>query len=253
MAAASLQSFQRDFVAALFGDAGAAAAAAQPGFDVYRNTVMVACVDALAASFPTVLQLVGEAWFRDAAAVFVRRHLPTDGGMAHYGEGFAEFLAGFEPARELAYLPGVARLDRFWTEAHLAADAPVIDGRAFATLAPEALATAVVVPHPSARWAGFEGPVYSIWRRHREGLPLDAELPWVDESALVLRPHAEVTWLGVDKAGLAFLAACAARQPFAEAVDAAEVAVPGAADGLGGWLAPLLSAGAFTRIEGDDR
>lgn len=253
--AASLQSFQRDFAAALFGsdDARAGcAAASQAGFDVYRNTIMVACVDALAASFPSVFQLVGEAWFRDAAALFVRGRPPTEGGMASYGEGFAEFLADFEPARELPYLPGVARLDRLWSEAHLAADGPVVGATALAALAPSALAVAVLVPHPSARWASFADlPVVTIWRRHREGLPLDGELPWVGESVLLARPAGEVRWQAMEPSGVAFLAACASGRSFADAVDAAEQAAPGCVDELGTWLPALLAAGAFTRIEGD--
>jgi len=45
-----------------------AALAAQPGFAVYGNTVLKGCIDALQASYPTVCQLVGEEWFRAAAA-----------------------------------------------------------------------------------------------------------------------------------------------------------------------------------------
>ena len=104
----SLPAFQADFFAALFGDADAAgrvAIAGQPGFDVYRNTVMSACIDALADNHPTVLQLVGDEWFREAAAVFVRAQPPRDGGLGSYGKGFADFLAGFEPADALVYLP----------------------------------------------------------------------------------------------------------------------------------------------------
>ena len=33
---------------------------AQPGFAVYRNTVMKGCIDALQANYPAVARLVGE-------------------------------------------------------------------------------------------------------------------------------------------------------------------------------------------------
>ena len=42
--------------------------------------------------------------------------------LVDYGEEFPDFLATFEPAAELPYLSDVARLDRFWTQAHVAAD-----------------------------------------------------------------------------------------------------------------------------------
>lgn len=251
-ATSSLQSFQDDFYAALFGDADAASraeVAGQPGFDVYRNTVMSACIDALADNHPTVVQLVGDDWFRSAAAVFVRSNPPHDGGLGSYGEGFAGFLAAFEPARELEYLPGVARLDRLWMEAHLAADAPLLDGAALAATAPEVLAGAVLVPHPAARWAGFaDMPVYTIWRRHREGESLSGELSWRGERALLTRAGGAVSWRALAPAGAAFLDACRHGLGFADAVESAGAECPGAEESLAAWLPGLLAAGAFTRL-----
>ena len=250
--ASVLDAFQRDFAAALFGEPGRAlpgSIADQPGFAVYRNTVMSACVEALAANYPTVLQLVGDAWFEDAAAQFVRVHLPRDGGLASYGEGFAGFLASFEPAAELPYLPGVASLDRAWTEAHLAADAVVLAASALAALSPEELAASMLVPHPSARWLSFASlPVYTIWQRHRDALPLDDDLVWQGESALVIRPGAAVRWQPIDAAGAVFLTGCANGLRFAEAAAIAEAAASLGASLDAAWPR-LVMAGAFTRVE----
>ena len=71
----TLDDFQREFAAALLGEATSAAGqalAAQPGFAVYRNTVLRGCVDALAANYPTVATLVGGEWFEAAAGRFAR-------------------------------------------------------------------------------------------------------------------------------------------------------------------------------------
>ena len=250
-----MRAFQRDFAAALLGDdaaPGAAALAAQPGFAVYRNTVMAACIDALAANYPTVRQLVGDAWFHDAARLFVHSCRPRDSRLAGYGQGFAGFLAGFEPARELPYLSGVARLDRCWTEAHLAADAPMLAPSAFASFSPLDLAGGVLVPHPAARWATFESmPVYALWQRHRERLPLE-DLPWRGDGALLVRPAATVAWQALSGPGAAFMAACAQGAAFADAVEAA-LGPRGDRDGDGAgieaWLPGLIGAGAFTRLD----
>ena len=122
-----LTAFQDGFSAALIGRAAQApwlsALESQPGFAVYRNTVLKGCIDALQASYPTVCQLVGTDWFRAAAAVYARAQPPRDGLLMDYGDGFAHFLDQFAPAADLPYLSAVARLDRCWTECHLAADA----------------------------------------------------------------------------------------------------------------------------------
>lgn len=248
---ASLAAFQDAFAQALLApdavpaDARVARLAAQPGFAVYRNTVMKGAIDALQANYPAVARLVGEEWFRAAAAVHVRASPPARATLLYYGAGFAEFLAGFGPARELPYLPDIARLDRFWTEAHAAAEQPVMAG-GVAALPPETLARAVLRPHASARWAWFErAPIVTIWRRNRErDEPADgAELDWRAEGVLVVRPYGVVESHDLDRGGFAFLDRCATGACLAEAAAAALDADPRA--DLGRLMAQLLEAGAF--------
>lgn len=242
----STNDFQRAFAEALFAapeamPPGMRALAAQPAFAVYRNTVMKACIDALQANFPAVARLVGEPWFRAAAAVYVADQAPRDGRLLQYGEGFADFLRGFAPAAELVYLPGVARLDTFWREAHAAADAPIADA---GWLAARDLESVALAPHPAARWAWFrDQPIYSIWSRNRSHESSDDELVWRGEGALLTRPHDAVQWREIPRAGCVLLDACARGATLAEAADQAVLADP-AAD-LAATFGLLLRAGAF--------
>jgi hypothetical protein len=254
----TLDAFQRDFAAALLGEATSEAGralAAQPGFAVYRNTVLRGCIDALAANYPTVATLVGAEWFEAAAGRFARAHLPREGSLAAYGQGFADFLEAeaLEPANGLAYLGGVARLDRAWTEAHLAADAPVLTAASLAAVSPARLVDATLVPHPATRWVISPTlPIFTLWRRHREHAPLDDDLDWRGEGGLLTRPGATVAWRALDAGAARFLDECAQGRPFGVAV---ERAFPegSAADGIANWLPALVAAGAFTRLERPDR
>jgi len=246
----ALARFQDDFARALIEPDAAvtheiAALASQPAFAVYRNTVMKGCIDALQANYPAVTRLVGEEWFRAAAAVHVRETLPADPTLLHYGSAFADFLARFQPAAELPYLPGVARLDRYWTEAHCAPDENTLDPMAVSRLAPEVLAGVVLHPLGAARWAWFEeAPVYTIWSRNRNGGgDPGADLDWRPEGALLVRPRDAVEWFALDAAGCAFLDACAAGGTLGEAAEAALQAQGDA--NLALLLARLLKAGAF--------
>ena len=254
VAPGALARFQDDFAHALLAPAGSlattippamAALAAQPAFAVYRNTVMKGCIDALQANYPAVARLVGEEWFRAAAAIHVREALPADPTLLRYGAAFADFLARFEPAAELPYLPGVARLDRYWTEAHAAPDADVLDPAAVAGVAPEALPGTVLHPHPAARWMWFpDAPIYTIWSRNRNDEALDDNLDWRPEGALLTRPRDTVEWIALDAAGCAFLDACAAGRTLAAAADAV-LEVQGNAD-LTRLMSRLLAAGTFS-------
>ena len=220
----------------------------QPGFAVYRNTVVKGCIDALQANFPAVLRLVGEDWFRAVAALHACARPPLDARLLLYGADFPDFLAGFAPAADLLYLSGVARLDRFWTEAHVAADAPALEPSALAGLPPEQLGDLVLQPHPAARWAWFDGqPVFTLWQRNRrsvaEGMDSGDALDWTGEGALLTRPGGVVAWIALEAGGCAFLDACAAGRPLALAADQA---LSRQADcDLARLMAALLQAGAF--------
>ena len=226
---------------------------AQPGFAVYRNTVTKGCVDALEANYPAVARLVGETWFRAAAVVFARTHPPSHPALLDYGAGFDDFLAAFPPARELPYLPGVARIERFWTEAHVARDEVPVAAAAVAGLDLACLGSASLRPHASARWAWFdEQPIRSIWERNRSpeaataADDVHADLNWRGEGVLIVRPEAAVRSIPLDLAGCAFLDACAGGGTLADAAAVALAADAGA--DLSALLAATLDAGAYGRL-----
>ncbi len=247
----TLARFQDDFVEALLAahdtsPSSLHALTLQPGFSVYRNTVMKGCVDALQANFPAVRKLVGEEWFRAAAALYVRGQPPNDARLLQYGERFPGFLRDFPPAAELPYLAGVAQLDRFWTEAHAACDADTLAPSVLVGLPAEQLGALVLAPHPAARWGWFdEQPIYTLWRRNREehGMNEDDDVNWHGEGALITRSGGPVQWTSLDAAGCAFLDACRTREPLALAAEAA--LAHDAHTDLAQLMALLLEAGAF--------
>jgi hypothetical protein len=250
-----LAQFQDDFVGSLWATPDDVppllrGLTQQPGFSVYRNTVTKGCIDALQANFPTVSRLVGDEWFRAAAALFVRAQPPIDARLLLYGDSFPEFLRDFPPAAELPYLEGVAKLDRFWTEAHAASDADTLAPSVLVDLPPEQLGALVLLPHPAARWAWFDAqPIYTLWQRNREeqGINDDADLNWHGEGALITRPGGKVQWISLDASGVAFLDACGAGLSLALAAEAA--LAQNAHANLAQLMASLLSAGAFRAQE----
>ena len=255
MSVATLAEWQDAFAHALLADeprAGAPAALArlidQPGFSVYRNTVLTGCIDALQANFPAVERLVGESWFRAAAAVYARAHLPRDPTLLTYGEGFADFLERFEPAREFDYLPAVARVDRFWSEAHVAADDDVLDASALKELTEHDMNRLGLRPHAAARWQWFEGqPIHSVWSRNRHGAAdFATPIEWVGEGVLLTRPHGAVIDHAIGRAGVALLTACSQGRSIADAVAAARDADADA--DVSAVFGLTLRAGAFACI-----
>lgn len=217
-------------------------------FAVHRNNSIASLADALADTFPVVQALVGEEFFRAMAAAFVRAHPPASPLLHAYGQRFAEFIAGFGPARPLAYLADVARLERARVDACHAADAPPLSpAAATGALACGGRVGALrLVPHPAARWLVSPHPVFSLWAAHQgEGALEDVDLSRA-EGALVVRPGFEVLVLRCGPGAVALLD-CAARGGELAACVAAAV---GAEDGfdLAGTLSLLMAHGALAAI-----
>lgn len=224
-------------------------------FAVYRNNVVCSLVDGLAAGFPVVQALVGEDFFRAMAAVFVRRAPPRSPVLAHYGEGFAEFIETFGPAGGLRYLPDLARLELAWVRAFNAADAPVLSAAdaAPALACAERAGELRLDCHPSWGLVRSAHPIVSLWQAHQP----DSEvlLGSIDldraEAALVLRPVLEVQVTSLTPGAAALAEALAQQRDLATAVAAAVAAAAASAEppfDLVAVLSLLMAQGAWVAI-----
>ena len=161
-------------------------------FGVYRNNVVVSLVDALAAKFPVVQDLVGEAFFRDMARVYVMQQPPCSPRLADYGAGFAEFIEDFTPAAGVPCLPDVARLEALRLRAYHAADATPLDAHDFANVGAERLFDSRVALHASAGILTSRYAVVSVWAAHQGLGDLARVDQFAPEDALVARPDLDV-------------------------------------------------------------
>lgn len=182
-------------------------------FAVYRNNVVVSLIDALKAKFPVVDALVGADFFSGLARAYIADEPPRSPILALYGDRFGDFVAQFEPARELPYLPDVARLEEMRLRAYHAADAAALGPDAFAALDESDLDDIAVRLHPSVGLIASDYAVFSLWAAHNGLADIGEVDPFVPESALVARPHLDVetTRLGPGEAG--FFAALARGLP----------------------------------------
>ena len=119
---------------------------------IYRNTFRSTLTEALRLAYPAVDRLVGRDFFDRAAERFVHATPPSSAYLNEYGDGFADFLTGLEPAGALPYLPDVARFEWALSGAANAADAPALAAEELAAIDPEHYARLRFEPHPSLRF-----------------------------------------------------------------------------------------------------
>src|SRR5947209_10624672 len=78
---------------------------------IYRYHAFATLGAVLEGNFPVVSRLVDKRFFAYAAHEYLREHPPNSRCLVEYGGDFADFLAGFEPCKDLPYLAEVARLE----------------------------------------------------------------------------------------------------------------------------------------------
>lgn len=243
---------QADFAAALIdirlpcpeGLCSANGADPASRFAVYRNNVLSSLIDALADSYPVVGQLVGEEFFRAMGEVFVQSNPPRSALMSSYGEGFAEFIGGFEPASSVPYLADIARLERLRTVAYHAADAaPLSQSEIAATFAdPLAVNGLCIGLHPSLDVLDSTFAVVDIWAANQQAATLAGVELSCPQTALVLRNGLEVEVFALDHGAAHFIQNLNLGQPLMQALESVE------AFDLSQTLALLISHNAITHF-----
>lgn len=217
-------------------------------FQVYRNNVLASLVDALADTFPVTLELVGDAFFRAMAGVFVRGCPPRSPILALYGDDFPDFIDTFPPAAGLAYLADVARLEYLRVRAFHAADCmPIRAAELVCVLTDESALPALRMRmHPSLSVLHSRSAVVSLWAAHQGIGTLATVVPSVPETALVLRHGLEVEVIEVPPAAGECIAAIMEGLPLAAAV-ARATSIDGGFDPAG-VLGLLLQKSAITAL-----
>ena len=226
----ALHELQQQFAAALYGNAATTlpeylisdAIVGTQRLQIYRNNVHATLTAALAATYPVVQRLVGNAFFEGCAQAYITLYHSTSGNVSHYGAHFAAFLSQFPPAQTLAYLPDVARLEWACHSTTLCAKASAFPLPRLAAIAPEYWSTLQLELHPSAQLIASTYPILAIWQANQDfATPSTLTLTTTQEYLLVLRRTdvAEIIYLNAST--FAFLSQCNAGATFDSACAAA--------------------------------
>ncbi|SHM45325.1 HvfC/BufC N-terminal domain-containing protein [Roseibium suaedae] len=220
-------------------------------FNVYRNNVVVSLVEAVMDSYPAVLKLLGEDYFKAVARLFVINNPPKSPVLIWYGAAFAEFLESFPPLAAYGYLPDVARLEWAWLEAYHAADAAPLQPQTLASVPGDLLAGLKIAPHPSCRWLQSPWPVVSLLAVNRFESGEVVDLAEAQE-VLVTRPDLDVEVRLMRPGCACLLEALSAGCSLSEAGERAAQSVQEDVFQFDMCLSDLLAAGALAAFDPEE-
>jgi hypothetical protein len=176
---------------------------------IYRNHAVATLGAVLEGTFPVVCRLVDKRFFAYAAHEYLREHPPHSRCLFEYGAGFADFLAGFEPCKDLPYLPDVARFEWTLNTAATVREASPLKIEAFAGTPPERAALLKISLQPSVSYFASAWPIDAIWLANQQ-----KEVPTVDlasgGASIEVRHAGEgFSWQRLDPSAFAFRRALA--------------------------------------------
>ncbi|MEO8005617.1 MAG: DNA-binding domain-containing protein [Betaproteobacteria bacterium] len=211
-------------------------------FGIYRGNARANTANALGGSYPVVAKIVGEDFFSGLAREYGMRYPSVSGDLNEYGESFAGFLDEFAPAREIAYLADVARLEWRVHRAHYAADVVAFDPARLATVAPEQQGDLMPRLNPACSFMHSAFPLARIWEVNQSQYEGAFEVDFSREPAYVLvyRPRFRVEVMEIPPAAAAFLKAVEQGGTLETALSAAQL--HDVAFDLGGWLVEWIAS-----------
>jgi hypothetical protein len=174
----NLAAMQRDFRRWLTASDGAAAhrlaGTDRRGLDVYRNNYRVQLMACLEATYPHLRAFVGDAAFRHAAAVHVKRRTPRAWTLDAYGAGFEATLRAVFPDNPDVH--EVAWIEWALATAFVARDAAPLDPGRLARVDWDRARLGFA---PSLQMARLTTNAADIWSALQEGRapPVAAMLP----------------------------------------------------------------------------
>lgn len=170
----ALHSIQERFYAAMVrgGDAEDALTAllsesaevARRRLAAYRRSIFGNLNAALLATYPVVANIVGLAFFREAARQYLADPPSLSGDLNELGGDFGDFLATYPYAAELPYLPDTARLEWQVQTVYYAADGGPADLSALAAAPPEDWGELRFSVAPAHARLDSPWPLADIWR-----------------------------------------------------------------------------------------
>ncbi len=221
--------------------------AAEKRFNIYRNNVAYSLVEALGKNYPAVKTQCGNARFTDAALLYLGEHRPRSKMIFELGKGsklttgFADWLAGFEPATaQTPWLADLANLERCWLDAFHAEDARPLDPSLFSGMTPDELGNVRFVKHAATAIICSTYSVHIMLEAGRKGLV--APERFTPQDVLITRPQFTVETRVLPEGSAIFFKQICSGNALGEAAEAAFANNP--AFDFSGCLSTLFQSGA---------
>lgn len=203
----SLRDSQEQFYRAIFDNSQTMTGIDNARLNIYRQTIFHSLHHALSSSYPVIVKLVGEDFFRCLGQQYIEQYPSISGDLNRYGNVFFQLLQSLPETAELPYLADVAQLEWCVQLAENARDSSPFPIEKLLAAAPEHYPDLHFFLHPSVYLLSSIYPVVDIWQANQRDGDGVVEMHTGEYYYLIYRVDYQVTVTTVDADQWAFLTA----------------------------------------------
>lgn len=157
-----LHNLQLEFLEAILSDTASEQLQPISHLSIYRNNIHATFLQCLHEIYPLIVKLVGADYFPLLANDYIAQYPSRSSNLHDYGEYFSDFIAQYQPLKNLIYLSEVAAFE--W-QCHILNFAASAEGTSLSLLEsfpPEMYPSLRVNLHPAARLMKCYYPILKI-------------------------------------------------------------------------------------------
>ncbi|HAT1771357.1 TPA: putative DNA-binding domain-containing protein [Legionella pneumophila] len=133
------------------------------GISVYMESHHATLFNHLKSTFPLCMRLVGDAFWYALLHRYINHYESTQYDINQYGDSLPQFIANFEPAKELPYLHELCSIEWHWHTLKLASPAKSFDFESFACIDEMSFQSLCFHLTPNLKILDSQYPIYQIW------------------------------------------------------------------------------------------
>ncbi len=140
---------------------------------IYRDSILGGMTDGLSGIFPVCKNLLGAQYFSHMLTDYLKQNPSFSPDLGNYGELLPNYIAQFKPAKDLLYLPEVAKLEWLWHKAFNASgvhkhNTAVYTLDQLASITEHKQARIQFVLQPSIQLMQSDYPIHLIWEMNQD-------------------------------------------------------------------------------------
>jgi hypothetical protein len=165
---------------------------AQVRLAVYQNNYAHSLTEALKATYPVILRLIGEDLFTALALDYVKQSPPTTASLLEYGEDFINHVVSHPACKELHYLVDVGQIEWCYLQCFHGPDLQSINMHHLLAHDEDDLAQLSFSWHPNCYLLSSDYPSLTIWEANLEEEVEEINLSEAEPSRLLLYRNDEL-------------------------------------------------------------